>query len=209
MTVCVGVQVSDCTCVSVQVSDSVYVSVQVSNYVCLCSGWWLYVSLCSGQWLYGCWCSGQCKCLSHSVLWVWTNALWCLMVVCSGDLLQKEEEKNTCYNCGLNTTQLHVTSLGSQCSGCYQYWRYAHVHAHTCTLPRHTCALRHMYTWRRVHVCTQTHTLYVKDGKNLQCNQYLRTAKYLCLLFQKTLKGNLQILILYLCFERTWKECNV
>ena len=93
------------------------------------------------------------------------------MAVCSGDLLQKEEEKNTCYNCGLNTTQLHVTSLGSQCSGCYQYWRYAHVHAHTCTpppSPTHTFALRHMYTWRHVHVCTQTHTLYVKDGKNLQ-----------------------------------------
>ncbi|XP_076441963.1 REST corepressor 3-like [Babylonia areolata] len=40
------------------------------------------------------------------------------------DIATKEdEEKNTCYNCGLHTTQLHVTSLGSQCSSCYQYWR--------------------------------------------------------------------------------------
>ncbi|KAK7104924.1 REST corepressor 3-like [Littorina saxatilis] len=39
------------------------------------------------------------------------------------DMKDKEEEKNTCFNCGLNTTTLHVTSLGSQCSSCYQYWR--------------------------------------------------------------------------------------
>ncbi|KAL8608668.1 hypothetical protein ACOMHN_002897 [Nucella lapillus] len=34
-----------------------------------------------------------------------------------------DEERDTCFNCGLHTTQLHVTSLGSQCSSCYQYWR--------------------------------------------------------------------------------------
>lgn len=37
--------------------------------------------------------------------------------------LKEEEEKDVCFNCGLNTTQLHVTSLGNQCSSCYQYWR--------------------------------------------------------------------------------------
>ena len=36
---------------------------------------------------------------------------------------KEEEDKDVCINCGLNTTQLHVTSLGNQCSSCYQYWR--------------------------------------------------------------------------------------
>lgn len=39
------------------------------------------------------------------------------------DADSKEKDKNQCVNCGLSTTQLHVTAKGSLCSSCYQYWR--------------------------------------------------------------------------------------
>lgn len=34
-----------------------------------------------------------------------------------------KEEKDTCGNCGIRTTQLHITPKGSLCNSCYQYWR--------------------------------------------------------------------------------------
>nr|KAG5714571.1 hypothetical protein BaRGS_007017 [Batillaria attramentaria] len=37
--------------------------------------------------------------------------------------IRQMKEKNQCVNCGLSTTQLHVTAKGSLCSSCYQYWR--------------------------------------------------------------------------------------
>ncbi|PVD26346.1 hypothetical protein C0Q70_14017 [Pomacea canaliculata] len=37
--------------------------------------------------------------------------------------VKDKEEKNQCTNCGLSTTQLHVSAKGSLCSSCYQYWR--------------------------------------------------------------------------------------
>ncbi|RUS85501.1 hypothetical protein EGW08_006709 [Elysia chlorotica] len=35
----------------------------------------------------------------------------------------ESKEKTRCVNCGIVTSQLHVTPKGSLCHGCYQYWR--------------------------------------------------------------------------------------
>ncbi|XP_076464104.1 REST corepressor 1-like [Babylonia areolata] len=34
-----------------------------------------------------------------------------------------KEEEEACANCGLRTTELHMTRKGSQCPACYQHWR--------------------------------------------------------------------------------------
>ncbi|CAG5119809.1 unnamed protein product, partial [Candidula unifasciata] len=36
---------------------------------------------------------------------------------------KENKEANRCVNCGVGTSQLHVTPKGSLCHSCYQYWR--------------------------------------------------------------------------------------
>jgi len=36
---------------------------------------------------------------------------------------KEAKEKNRCINCGVGTSELHVTPKGSLCHSCYQYWR--------------------------------------------------------------------------------------
>ncbi|KAK0052184.1 REST corepressor 3 [Biomphalaria pfeifferi] len=36
---------------------------------------------------------------------------------------KENKDKNGCINCGVITSQLHVTPKGSLCHSCYQYWR--------------------------------------------------------------------------------------